>query len=493
MLIRRSEVWTRQPQVPCGINQSIPGLIVAGVPLLFCSRPISNIDSQNIAKVITKSGLGAQYSAYGASEVYLGKSLSEYTIVAIADIAHTIIERHLVDFDWYSNAWRGFQLRAVNNTIEFVPFDNVGNPAFCNVSTDAQASVIRPVVVVARQKAGIAKLDTSLGSASTSALATCRGLTSSLPVVVGQYANASDRNFSSDPISGYAVIDGFMSDADVARIIDNPWQIFAPERRTLFVPSGAGGTSSITSDASASYLIRNAISQDLASAFGIRGAVQADRASSYALRGAAQSNLSGAYSLRGSAFKDATAAYSIRGMVQSDEVASYNLRGSVQSSESASYAIRGAVSSDRSATYDILSASAVSSSLDASFAVRGAVPSDQAASFVVRGAAQSNQVVSYSIRGLVQSSLSAGYSIDAGVSAVSSDLLVSYFVGGAAAQCPTAEQNAAAVVAALPSASDIAAALIAALNATTIPVNIKQVNSVHIKGSGVVGDTWGPV
>lgn len=39
----------------------------------------------------------------------------------------------------------------------------------------------------------------------------------------------------------------------------------------------------------------------------------------------------------------------------------------------------------------------------------------------------------------------------------------------------------------------IVAALLAALNATTIPVNIKQVNSVPIKGSGVVGDTWGPV
>ena len=36
-------------------------------------------------------------------------------------------------------------------------------------------------------------------------------------------------------------------------------------------------------------------------------------------------------------------------------------------------------------------------------------------------------------------------------------------------------------------------ATVTALNATTIPVNIKQVNSVPIKGSGVVGDTWGPV
>lgn len=49
------------------------------------------------------------------------------------------------------------------------------------------------------------------------------------------------------------------------------------------------------------------------------------------------------------------------------------------------------------------------------------------------------------------------------------------------------------IVAALPSASDIAAEVLTALNATAIPVNIKQVNSIPIKGSGVVGDTWGPV
>ena len=44
-----------------------------------------------------------------------------------------------------------------------------------------------------------------------------------------------------------------------------------------------------------------------------------------------------------------------------------------------------------------------------------------------------------------------------------------------------------------PSASDIAAALLAALNATTIPTDVRKVNSIPIKGSGVVGDTWGPV
>ena len=44
-----------------------------------------------------------------------------------------------------------------------------------------------------------------------------------------------------------------------------------------------------------------------------------------------------------------------------------------------------------------------------------------------------------------------------------------------------------------PSAESIVAAVLAALNATTIPTNVKQVNSIPIKGSGVIGDTWGPV
>ena len=41
--------------------------------------------------------------------------------------------------------------------------------------------------------------------------------------------------------------------------------------------------------------------------------------------------------------------------------------------------------------------------------------------------------------------------------------------------------------------SALAEAIIAALNNATIPVNIKQVNDVPIKGTGHTGDTWGPV
>ncbi len=38
----------------------------------------------------------------------------------------------------------------------------------------------------------------------------------------------------------------------------------------------------------------------------------------------------------------------------------------------------------------------------------------------------------------------------------------------------------------------LAAAIVAALEATAIPVNVKQVNDTPLSGSGVLGDEWGP-
>lgn len=43
-----------------------------------------------------------------------------------------------------------------------------------------------------------------------------------------------------------------------------------------------------------------------------------------------------------------------------------------------------------------------------------------------------------------------------------------------------------------PSAAAIAAEVMAALQAATIPVDVKMVNSTPLAGSGIVGDEWGP-
>ena len=43
-----------------------------------------------------------------------------------------------------------------------------------------------------------------------------------------------------------------------------------------------------------------------------------------------------------------------------------------------------------------------------------------------------------------------------------------------------------------PSAAAIAAEVLAVLEASTIPVNVKQVNDTPLSGTGVTGDEWGP-
>jgi len=43
-----------------------------------------------------------------------------------------------------------------------------------------------------------------------------------------------------------------------------------------------------------------------------------------------------------------------------------------------------------------------------------------------------------------------------------------------------------------PTAAAIAAELLAQLQATTIPVNVKQINSVTLAGTGTAGSEWGP-
>jgi hypothetical protein len=43
-----------------------------------------------------------------------------------------------------------------------------------------------------------------------------------------------------------------------------------------------------------------------------------------------------------------------------------------------------------------------------------------------------------------------------------------------------------------PTAAAIAAEVLAALQASAIPVNVKQVNDTPLAGSGILGDEWGP-
>lgn len=163
------------------------------------------------------------------------------------------------------------------------------------------------------------------------------------------------------------------------------------------------GATSVTSDAYAAYLIRNAASTDLSPAFNVRGAVPIDL----------------------------SPAFNVRGLTQSDA--------------SPIYAVRGAASADITPTYSIMSAGSVVSDLSPNFAVRGIAQGDLASAYNLCGQTQQDLTQNYALRGASATDLSASYEVAGAANAVQQDLTVSYSVFGVAVACPTAADIAAAV------------------------------------------------
>ncbi len=361
------------------------------------------------------------------------------------------------------------------------------------------------------QTINYAVCDLSSGSFQKGSLSDTAGF---LPPTQGVYPVGYGRDVS-ESVNGciaQVVISGsWLSLSETERFAQNPRQIFAQRESRLFVPVGGGGTTTVTRDSTAAYKVQGSIQASSVAAYGIRSAIQSDSAVSYAIRASAQNDAASSYTVRGS-------------IQQSSAAAAYLIRGLVDQVIAASYAVRGAVSSDASATYNILSASSVSASASAGYNIRGNVNQDVAASYLLResvtqdtsasysilsaSSVSSSVTAGYAIKGSVQSSIVAGYSI---AQAVQAEIAASYIVrSGAVSEAQVAyvirglvQQSIAASYAIdgaafTGSISDaditrIVQAVLAALNATAIPVNIKQVNSITIKGAGVTGNTWGPL
>ena len=223
------------------------------------------------------------------------------------------------------------------------------------------------------------------------------------------------------------------TEAQAKSLAANPWQTFAPDSKSLWVPetvSAGAGATTVSSDASASYAIRAAITSDAAASYPVRSATSSDTTAAYPLRAAAQSDTAAAYAIRSAASADALASYYVLGLVQSDTAGSYAVRAAAQSDALASYAVRSAVQSDALASYEILSAGVVFSDSPASYAIRAAVQADGAASYPVRSVAQADAAGAYAVRSAVWSDAGASYAVQGALVAVWADATASYFVDG---------------------------------------------------------------
>lgn len=267
-----------------------------------------------------------------------------------------------------------------------------------------------------------------------------------------------------DPVFLVVIWDRLLSEEDAQAVSANPWQVFNPLPRRIFellVAAGGGATTTVYSDNTASYLIKNSISADIAQSYAVRSASSADR--------------NAAYNVRSAGFKDSTTAYAIRNAISADRSADFFIRSATQKDIASIFNLRKAVNSDSSASYDIQSASSVASGLTASYSVHGAVHADKEVLFSVRNAVNGYCSASYTVRLAEHKDLGASYSISDSVSSVASDFSAEYGVDNAAL--------------AYPSASEIAVAVIDALNATTGARTVGQ--HLQIQTAVLAGETSG--
>lgn len=256
---------------------------------------------------------------------------------------------------------------------------------------------------------------------------------------LGSYAAAT--------ISDVVFVQGVLP--DLCGLSDNPWQIFAKRDRVTYIDLGAGGTTSVSADSALAYYIRSMLSSDSGITYAIRNAVYQDDAVGYALRAAIAENNAVGYVLREAIARDNAASYLMRSFTQQDDTETYSIRGLVQANDAEAYNVRGAVAEDNSALFDVLSSSSVASNSTSSYAVRGSVAEDSSPGYAVRSAAQADSALAYAVRSAVYRESASAYAIEAAIASVYADITASYAIDGVNAPSPTADQIAAAVLAAL--------------------------------------------
>ena len=431
IIVPSRRVWTRQPQSPAVINKNNR----YGALCTFAWEASTNIDHarKRLGAVTLERRIS---SVFGIESAWSNGGITFSNPPPVVNEPFTVVacltDRPPYDASGYflgAAGYRGYGCSRDSNCIRFTLF----GVASYDIACSAPADDTYPVALFAWVYTGSVfkgyRNGVYIGQ-------------SAVGTMITSGSGGDERVANSQGYQGWASRSVFsyrfrkaFTDAEVAEITARPRQIFARRDRRTIIDFGASGTTSVTSDSSPSYLVRNAINADLAAIFNVRGNAVADSANSY--------------TVRTNATRDATASYSLRGLVQSDDAEVYKVRGLVQASDAEAYNIRGAVTADKTALYDIQSSTSVANSNAVNYSVRGAVTGDSSPSYAVRSQVQQDDSVSYSVRTSAYRDVVASYAVEAAESAVYADLTTSYSIDGVAPSCPSAESIASAVLAAL--------------------------------------------
>lgn len=498
ILVPSRRIWTRQPQQPVEIDWSNPitrGLAIAVEPDLIDlarrRRGATVVGSGK--KVSTSYGVAQSLSStvinYGTDNPLSGREFTFQLLeiptsltqaAGIVDKRETAAANNSFSIGYNYTAGSEFSVDFGNSTGAGGTSGVAYSFSRSQFSTDGNHLVI--TANLAASSLEKIKLWRNNASISLERAPTADNLVSEIyagtsPLEIGRVNNGT-LYYAGKLVFFRAWSRQLISD-EIRSLFEAPYQIFKPRRRVAYFDIVAGGLTSVYSDNAVAYAIREMLSSDTGIEYAIRNAIYKDDAVGYYLRSAIAQNSEVGYVLRSAIAKDDAEAYKIRGLVQASDAEAYSIRGLVQASDGEAYKIRSQVQADTSTSYDIQSSTSVASSNAVNYSVRGAVAASVLVGYSVRGSAQRDAASAYSVRSAVSRDVVASYSVSASASSVYADSTASYLVDG--------------VVPSDPSAESIAAAVLAALQATTIPVNIKQVNDVTVQGAGTKLNPWQPV
>ena len=192
-----------------------------------------------------RSGVGPYVSSPGGTTPICqtgatGVTGSDYSLFAFGTLPSAATVRAAIDDDLDTGSPRCFQFRVNAGKVELITFNTGGTPYFATGATltaaQLAAGVAMAAVVAGNQIASFAN------GRKTSATASGTQRVPTGNFYVGQHKGTGANGWD-----GELVLVGTwsraLSDAEVASLSANPWQLFAPERR-IWVPVVAGGGSS---------------------------------------------------------------------------------------------------------------------------------------------------------------------------------------------------------------------------------------------------------
>jgi len=249
LILPRQEIWTRQPKGVRGLDVSSPFFrsVKAAFTAEFDAVTLSSVKSTGEPLCSGNSGIGYNFSGYGYAQIArIGYVPPPFTILFVAKKSTAAIDS-IISFGGASVGY-GWQIQTGGiSTSGRITYGGVADytaiPSFYEVGTDAIYAVS-----VAATTARFFRNGRFIGSCAVGSAHTNKP-TQSLTLGAA-YNGSAYVNKSTSTIYGGALLSGALSDSDVAKLSENPWQIFAPRETRLFVPvSYIGGSYTLTAQA----------------------------------------------------------------------------------------------------------------------------------------------------------------------------------------------------------------------------------------------------